>query len=438
MNNGKTALLAAAMMMSVPTISLAAMAASNTVNSAAIVDGSIATADIANSAVTAAKIASGTITATQLATGSVTATQIAAGSVSDAKITGPISLSKLPVGTSATTVAAGNHTHSGAVKYAQVVVVAKSGGDSTNPASAVAAITDASAAKPYLVKVMPGVYDIGSSSVVMKPFVYLEGSGDSSVIKSKIGNAISECVVGTINMANNSSVKNVRVINSGSAPAGVDSMFAAVVFKDVKATLESVSVYAGGDTLNVDEAVAVCSQGVAAVATVNNAYLEAHSATGNSDTVSVLDHSTMLISNSKIYGIAGESNHVIDCHNFALPDDDSMSMANITITNSYIEGSALPGTNPGNQVYWGDGCKSATIENSTIAAIGGEWAQAVTTTRNTNIINSKIIGPVNIDITDNTDLLKIANSNIQGEIANPSKVKLFNCFDGDFNPIPNN
>jgi hypothetical protein len=92
----------AAIVLAFPALgSAATMAPLNTVNSASIVDGTIATVDIASKAVTAAKIADATITATQLANGAVT----------DDKISGTISTAKLPIGTTATTVAAGDHTH---------------------------------------------------------------------------------------------------------------------------------------------------------------------------------------------------------------------------------------------------------------------------------------------------------------------------------------
>jgi hypothetical protein len=142
------------MMMSVPVISLAAMAGANTVNSAAIVDGAVATVDIANKAVTAAKIADSTITATQLASGSVT----------DAKISGTISASKIQSGVFQN-------------KYANVIVVAKSGGDFTDLIQALAAITDASESNPYLVKVMPGVYDL-STNLTIPSYVEIEGAGE--------------------------------------------------------------------------------------------------------------------------------------------------------------------------------------------------------------------------------------------------------------------
>lgn len=71
------------------------------------------------------------------------------------------------------------HNHDGVYmkKYANVLVVAKSGGDFTDPVTAVNSITDSSATNPYLVKIMPGVYDIGAGTISMKPYVDVEGAG---------------------------------------------------------------------------------------------------------------------------------------------------------------------------------------------------------------------------------------------------------------------
>ena len=44
--------------------------------------------------------------------------------------------------------------------------------------SALAGIADASAANPYLLKIEPGVYDLGTSSLLMKQYVDIEGSGE--------------------------------------------------------------------------------------------------------------------------------------------------------------------------------------------------------------------------------------------------------------------
>ena len=59
-------------------------------------------------------------------------------------------------------------------KYAQTVLVAKSGGDFTSVQAALGSITDASASKHYLVWVGPGTYN---ERVQMKPFVDIEGAG---------------------------------------------------------------------------------------------------------------------------------------------------------------------------------------------------------------------------------------------------------------------
>ena len=63
-----------------------------------------------------------------------------------------------------------------ASRPAQVVWVAKSGGDFTSVALALASITDNSAARPYLIKVAPGTYeepgphhDLGAPSNYYEP-----------------------------------------------------------------------------------------------------------------------------------------------------------------------------------------------------------------------------------------------------------------------------
>jgi len=63
---------------------------------------------------------------------------------------------------------------------AQVVIVAKSGGDFTSVYSAIASITDATVSKPYTVLVYPGVYV--ESAIVMKAYVELRGIEERSVI----------------------------------------------------------------------------------------------------------------------------------------------------------------------------------------------------------------------------------------------------------------
>jgi hypothetical protein len=62
-------------------------------------------------------------------------------------------------------------------KYANVIVVARSGGDFTDPLEALNSITDASESNTYLIKIMPGTYEIPPASFLIKPYVDIQGSG---------------------------------------------------------------------------------------------------------------------------------------------------------------------------------------------------------------------------------------------------------------------
>ncbi|HWR97480.1 MAG TPA: hypothetical protein VN317_03590 [Candidatus Methanoperedens sp.] len=66
--------------------------------------------------------------------------------------------------------------------YGNVVVVAKSGGDFMDPIAAINALTDASATNPYLIKIMPGIYDLGSNTLQMKEYIDIEGAGTNVTV----------------------------------------------------------------------------------------------------------------------------------------------------------------------------------------------------------------------------------------------------------------
>lgn len=164
----------------------------------------VKTGHIQDGAVTAAKIAAGTITSAQLAARAVTADKLGivcpigqylqyttGGWVCSVGTAGPAGPQGLkgdtgdtgpqgapgPQGPKGDTGATGPQGVS--ASYANVVVVAKSGGDYVSLAQAMNAITP-TADNPYVIKIKPGIYI--EPAMQLKNHVDIEGSGTASTI----------------------------------------------------------------------------------------------------------------------------------------------------------------------------------------------------------------------------------------------------------------
>jgi hypothetical protein len=98
------------------------------------------------------------------------------------------------------------------LNYANIIVVAKSGGDFTTITAALASITAASSANTYLIQVMPGIY---SEKVEMKSYVDIEGSGELTTKITQPGNASD--TTGTVVGATNTEMRSLTVENTGGA-----------------------------------------------------------------------------------------------------------------------------------------------------------------------------------------------------------------------------
>ena len=104
----------------------------------------------------------------------------------------------------------GSHASVFQQKYANVVVVAKSGGDYTTIGAALAAITGASATNRYLVWVAPGTY---TETVTMKQYVDIQGAGEL-VTKITYGGSAGFST-GTVIGADNAELRFLTVENTG-------------------------------------------------------------------------------------------------------------------------------------------------------------------------------------------------------------------------------
>lgn len=108
-----------------------------------------------------------------------------------------------------------------AANYGNVIVVAKSGGDYTDLAAAMAAVpANVSASNPYLIKVMPGVYTIPTGTWIdLKNNVTIEGSGIDTTIFNADARSGALGIFDVI--STNATVKNltVKCINTVGAPS---------------------------------------------------------------------------------------------------------------------------------------------------------------------------------------------------------------------------
>jgi|GEM_PF-6069879 len=103
----------------------------------------------------------------------------------------------------------------------RVAIVAKSGGDYTDPATAMTNYSDwcpsPSDTNPCLLKIMPGVYNIGTGSVVMRSYIDIEGSGENVTI---IQGTVDGSAAGVINATSTSvsgpvELRSLTVQNAG-------------------------------------------------------------------------------------------------------------------------------------------------------------------------------------------------------------------------------
>jgi len=111
--------------------------------------------------------------------------------------------------------------------YSGVAVVAVNGGDFNDPITAMDEIGNswcgegASASEPCLVKIMPGVYNIGAGTLQMQSYVDIEGSGEAvTKITGTAGNSGAIPTSGVVSGAGNAEIRMLTVENT-SAGIGI-------------------------------------------------------------------------------------------------------------------------------------------------------------------------------------------------------------------------
>jgi hypothetical protein len=135
------------------------------------------------------------------------------------------------------------------MKPVQTVHVHPVPGDATASGTAlinaVAGITNASATKRYVVKIEPGIYDVGSTGLLMKQYVDLEGSGQKATVIQGAGfETIDD---GVIEGANEAEIRDLQV----HCAATTQDVCVAVYLPDgAHTTLRNVTLLANGGSSN--------------------------------------------------------------------------------------------------------------------------------------------------------------------------------------------
>ena len=129
--------------------------------------------------------------------------------------------------------------------YGKVAIVAQSGGGYTDPLTAMNNLSSwcgtPSASNPCLIKIMPGVYNIGASSLQLQPYVDVEGAGENVTI---ITGNISTELTGVIAAASNSEIRLLTIENTSSSYAAT-----CLSARNASPKLSSLSVKTAAGTL---------------------------------------------------------------------------------------------------------------------------------------------------------------------------------------------
>ena len=286
-----------------------------------------------------------------------------------------------------------DHAGDGSAHFVRTVVVSLVGSDTANGTAflaALAGITDSGASKPHLLKIEPGIYDLGTGTLSMKDYVDIEGSGIGITIITGSNSGTGTTIANST--ASNSELRFLTVSNTGGGRAlFIDStspsIFKVELFSDLaNGTPVAVTVANSGDPVFCKVTVSASGDGPIAVevdgstATFQNSDIDAQGDGGGSNpAIGVLLNSTGFANLNDVFITVtdgGSANNGV-----------FISEGAVTLRDSDID---VPDMN-GIGVKCDDG--SANIFGSRIQ--GGSAALDVDSNGNANVATSLVSGTVN-------------------------------------------
>lgn len=281
---------------------------------------------------------------------------------------------------SAGTVARSDHVHDDRYerKLPRTVVVSPSGTPAASGAALVAAVNalgDASCGNPYLVRIEPGIFDLGTQPLVLKPCLAVEGAGE--LVTEVRGGGAESTSSGTIVGAPNSEVRRLTVRNTGGNVAAV-----AIFANNASLKLTHVTALASGGT-SFNYGVYYKSTAIADLASVTA------EARGGQTARAIYNQASSPFM-TDVRAAASEGNVNVGVYNEAstpvMTSVDAIASAGTTCYGIFNAGSALPVISGGSAFaacqgtsygIYNTGGGSALLSHATISVLGGSIGYGV-------------------------------------------------------------
>jgi hypothetical protein len=294
-------------------------------------------------------------------------------------------------------------------------------------------------ANPCLLKIMPGVYNLGGVNLVMQPFVDIEGSGENVTwITGQVSGDTSGVLVG----ADNSELRNLTVENTGTG-AGVS----AAVYIDAgflaRPRISNVTVLASGGSSNfgvrnfsstiMDNISATAVGGNASHGIGNFAVVECSGGSCTSwDTSPLIRHSRVnAYSGSDNYGVYNDNSSAFlsdmmvsvsdGAYNYGVYCMDGLHSSAITVDSVNI--STTSTTVWGYGIFGEEGC-SMTVRDSTIEVTGPSGKYGILNANNGGdvvVMSSHVTASTDCVRNDSTSSFTVAGTYIIGPVTGTIK-----------------
>ncbi len=113
--------------------------------------------------------------------------------------------------------------------------------------NALAGITNASATKRYVIKVEPGIYDVGTAGLQMKSFVDVEGSGQNATVIQGLGSNDQNFTTAVVQGASSCELRDVQLKSTGtpSLPYAI-----ALLIPGADTRVRNVAINSSGGNVN--------------------------------------------------------------------------------------------------------------------------------------------------------------------------------------------